>query len=286
MGVREPRDGPFAGVILMVVGPSGSILLRRAHGEVASLELPSGDALDGERPRETALRSFRAQTGIALHRLRYFGPLAEDDDLPPRYAYFADDRIDVGALPGGENAWQFVGPENLVRTGLAPAEMAVLNAFIAHDFYRGMVALQRSVRHGASVLALDRWGRVLLQLRDDDLPPERFPGQWSLAGGLIEPDEAPDAAAIREFEEETGQVLEELQFYRTFRKRDLPGPAIDAWHIYFCDPDIAEEAIDVREGQAFRYFAPAEVADLSVPPAARVILEAFFASPAYRALFH
>lgn len=44
--------------------------------------------------------------------------------------------------------------------------------------------------------------------------------------------------------------------------------------------------LSVNEGQAFRYFAPEEIADLLVPPHTVTILDAFFASPAYRALFH
>jgi protein-S-isoprenylcysteine O-methyltransferase Ste14 len=37
---------------------------------------------------------------------------------------------------------------------------------------RGTVAMLQPHKDGAGILALDRWGRVLLQLRDADLPPQ------------------------------------------------------------------------------------------------------------------
>jgi 8-oxo-dGTP diphosphatase len=152
--------------------------------------------------------------------------------------------------------------------------------------YRGTLATKRPYKEGVAVLALDRWGRVLLQLRDADLPPERHPDVWSLPGGIIEPDEAPDAAGLREFEEETGHLLEDLKLYRVFRRHDIETLLVDVQHVYFGDPDIVEEAIDVREGQAFQYWGPAETLTLPMPPHARTILGWFFESPAYKALFH
>lgn len=150
-----------------------------------------------------------------------------------------------------------------------------------------LVPSQASPTAGVSILELDRWGRVLLQLRDDDLPPERYPGHWSTLGGLIEPGESPDAAALREFEEETGHLLGDLRLYRVFRRGlELPTAPVDVQHVYYVDADLDPAMLSVNEGQAFRYFAPGEIAALRVPPHTLAILDAFFASPAYRALFH
>ena len=148
----------------------------------------------------------------------------------------------------------------------------LLDRFTASDSYRGTVAMLQPQKDGAGILALDRWGRVLLQLRDADLPPERFPDQWSIPGGIIEPGEAPDAAAFREFEEETGILLQDLTLFRAYRKQpDLPTSLTDTYHIYFADPDLDEAEIEVREGQAFRYFSSSDItATANIPePAPR-----------------
>ena len=138
-----------------------------------------------------------------------------------------------------------------------------------------------------AVLALDRWGRVLLQLRDADLPPERHPSTWSTCGGFIEPLESPDRAALREFEEETGVLLDDLKLFAVFRPGlDLPATSPITQHVYYCDPDLPLDALSVNEGQALRYFGLDELAGLPVPPDTRTILERFFASTHYRAMFH
>ena len=95
------------------------------------------------------------------------------------------------------------------------------------------------------------------------------------------------AAAFREFEEETGVLLPELKLFRLFRRE--PGqdaPLADTYHAFFGDPDIDERDIAVNEGQAFRYWAPQQLAELAMPAHARAILEEFFASAHYRRLFH
>ena len=138
-----------------------------------------------------------------------------------------------------------------------------------------------------AVLQLDRWGRVLLQLRDADLPPERCPDMWSLPGGLLHPGEPPDACGLREFEEETGVLLEDLKLYRTFsRDQDLPTALVDVQHVYYIDADLDEAELEVNEGQAFTYFGPNEIAALPMPAHSRTILDLFFVSPAYKGLFH
>ena len=140
---------------------------------------------------------------------------------------------------------------------------------------------------GAVVIELDRWGRVLLQLRDADLPAGRFPATWGLPGGRLLPGEAPDAGAFREFEEETGHLLDSLKLFRVYRRDAvLPGAPGNTQHVYYADADLDEASITVNEGQAFRYFSPADVAGLAMPPHHRTILAEFLASASYRAMFH
>lgn len=57
----------------------------------------------------------------------------------------------------------------------------------------------------AGVLYTDTHGNHLLAKRGD--AARDYPGCWSIPGGMIEPGELPEAAAIREFAEETGQTI-------------------------------------------------------------------------------
>ena len=69
---------------------------------------------------------------------------------------------------------------------------------------------------GASVMVIDSAGRILLQLRDKHLPPDRYPDQWSVPGGMMKPDESPVDAALREFAEETGRQLGQIAPFDVF----------------------------------------------------------------------
>lgn len=52
---------------------------------------------------------------------------------------------------------------------------------------------------------VDRQGRVLLQRR---APGRAMAGLWEFPGGKVEPDERPEAALVRELEEELGIEVE------------------------------------------------------------------------------
>lgn len=56
----------------------------------------------------------------------------------------------------------------------------------------------------AGILYTDPSGNHLLAKRGE--AARDYPGHWSIPGGMIEPGELPEAAAIREFAEETGQT--------------------------------------------------------------------------------
>jgi 8-oxo-dGTP diphosphatase len=264
-------------VAVLVLRADGRLLFRLGPG--GALAVPAWRLVPGEDPRETALRGFRNATGVTLQRLRAFAR-NHQRDAGETVLFFADDAVPEGG------AFAFTAPADALAVIPGP-DRALVAAFAASDLYRGTVGFHAPDRRGVAVLLLDRWGRVLLQLRDDDLPPERFPGHWSFPGGLIEAGESPDAAAVRELEEETGLLLEDLRLFRVYRRSDeIPTALVAVQHVYFADPDIPEEAIDVREGQAFRYFAPVDLPNLRIPEHARRILDDFFTSTAYRALFH
>ncbi|MFN0095990.1 MAG: NUDIX domain-containing protein [Dehalococcoidia bacterium] len=291
---NRPRLGPGAAVLLM--DRAGRVLLQqrddiRPPAGYGRWAIPGGGIDAGETPRDAALREFEEETGVRLERLRFHKTLTYDGPdsvVIAQHVFFADDLVDPATIQVNEGLdFRFWAPDEVEGLLMNPFPREVLRGFFASDHYRGTLRGHDRYKEGACVVALDRWGRVLLQLRDADLPPERYPDHWSLLGGLIEPGEAPDLAALREFEEETGILLDDVRLYRAFRRTvDLPEALVDIQHVYFADPDIPEEQIDVREGQAMRYFAEHELGALLIPPHTRTILAAFFGSPAYRALFH
>ncbi len=283
------------GSAVILIAPDGRILLQQRDDDVPPVgygrwAIPGGHREPGETPRETALREFEEETGARLTRLRFSTTTTTlTDHRRPRtfHLFFADDEVPEEALECNEGlAFRYFSPAEALALPMNPGGRAVLERFLASDHYRGTVAVKAPYKVGVGVIEIDRWGRLLLQLRDADLPPERYPDAWSIPGGLLEPGEAPDAGALREFEEETGQLLESLKLFAVYRRDpDLPPSLTDVFHIYYIDADIDEADLEVNEGQAFRYFAPGELGAIHIPPHARRILGDFVASAASRAMF-
>lgn len=280
-----------------MIDPAGRILLQQRDDDhppagYGRWAVPGGGREGSEDPRATALREFEEETGARLSRLRFYKTLTRESDpglfIDRLDVFFADDEIPREGIDVHEGLdFQYWHPDEFEGLPMNPGTRTLLADFIASDKYGGTLALKAPYREGVGILALDRWGRVLLQLRDSDLPPERYPSSWSMPGGMLDPGEAPDAAAFREFEEETGHLLEELKLYRVYRRAsDLPTALVDVQHVYYADPDLDVESLDVNEGQALHYFTADEVQRVQCPPHTRTILADFFSSPAYKAMFH
>lgn len=119
-----------------------------------------------------------------------------------------------------------------------------------------------------TVLALDRWGSVLIVERGRVGAP---PSTRLRAG------ESADAGALRVFEETTGALLEELHLFRGGER---------GHHIYYCDPDLDLEALEAPAGASLRYLAPAEFEAAEFSGEAGALLTRFVVSSSYRAMFH
>jgi 8-oxo-dGTP pyrophosphatase MutT (NUDIX family) len=285
------------GSAIILFDPEGRVQLQQRDDDVPPAgygrwTIPGGGREGEESPRETALREFEEETGIALKRLRFFATNQYDawegHGALTVHLFFADDEVPQEQVQCFEGIqFKYWPPSEARQLPMNPRAREMLDRFLASDQYRGTLAVRAPYKVGVGVIEIDRWGRFLLQLRDDDLPPERYPAMWSIPGGILEPGEAPDAGAFREFEEETGHLLDSLKLFRVYRRDpDLPTSLTDVFHIYYLDADIDEDKISVNEGQAFKYWAPNELAALSIPPHTRRILDEFVVSPAYKAMFH
>ena len=292
---RVPGSGREGSAVILF-DAAGRVLLQQRDDDIGPAgygrwTVPGGGREGDEDPRTTALREMEEETGLRLERLRFFAEFTWET-IPGLFAsrlhlFFADDEVDETTIQVNEGLdFRFWSPEETAALPMNPPQRELLRRFFAHDKYLGALALKAPFRVGAGVIEVDRWGRVLLQLRDLDLPPERYPDTWSLPGGMLQPAESPDAGALREFEEETGHLLESIKLFRVYRKEEMPTSLVDIQHVYYIDADLDLDSLAVNEGQGFGYFAPAELAGIAKPPHARIIVEDFVASAAYKAMFH
>lgn len=117
-----------------------------------------------------------------------------------------------------------------------------------------------------------RDGRLLLGRRS---PAKRFyPGVWDLIGGHARPGETPDAALLREVEEEIGSIPTEFSLLETAPELspDAHGPGV--YHVFLVRRWAGPEPyLRNAEHVELRWFTSREARELNV------------ADPAYHELF-
>jgi 8-oxo-dGTP pyrophosphatase MutT (NUDIX family) len=112
--------------------------------------------------------------------------------------------------------------------------------------------LLRQIVSGVVLLRDD--GAALLQHRDE-IETITDPGLWVFPGGHLEPDEAPDAGAAREFEEETCYRCAQLCLLTKF---SVPEGEL----FFFWDSYDERQPVECREGQALQFVARGDVEKL------------------------
>ncbi|HGG06207.1 MAG TPA: 8-oxo-dGTP diphosphatase MutT [Aliiroseovarius sp.] len=119
----------------------------------------------------------------------------------------------------------------------------------------------------SAVALIDRDGRVLLAQRPDG---KSMAGLWEFPGGKVEPGETPEAALIRELQEELGiDTWESCLAPLTFASHSY-----DDFHLLM--PVFAcrkwEGVVQPREGQALKWVHAADLRNYDMPPADKPLI--------------
>lgn len=130
----------------------------------------------------------------------------------------------------------------------------------------------------AGVILFNRKGEFLLLLRDD-IPTIGYPNHWTIAGGVIEEGETPEAAALREVEEEIGVRLASAPLFRLYEIEDGHREEPVPYYVYWSRLDKGLTELKLGEGQEMRFFPPEEFPRLRIIPHEVGVLQDFLASP-------
>ena len=95
----------------------------------------------------------------------------------------------------------------------------------------------------------------LLQLRDEHAPS--YPLYWSLFGGHLEGDEAPEIGLWRELAEELGFTPDQALGWRLVQRN--PRPEGGMQYIFHVETLVELDELVLNEGLAMRYVAAADV---------------------------
>jgi 8-oxo-dGTP pyrophosphatase MutT (NUDIX family) len=141
-------------------------------------------------------------------------------------------------------------------------------------------------------MLVDREGRVLLQLRDDN-PKIMYPAHWGITGGAGLAGETPEQAARREVLEETGLSVGRIEPFRAYyfqetgakgaRGTTARAKADYELYLYHAPCETPVEELVCGEGQALRFVTPEEVDELPIAYNHAEVLADFFGSAAYAA---
>ena len=127
------------------------------------------------------------------------------------------------------------------------------------------------VARGAVAVITDDTGRLLMHLRDD-IPGIVWPGYWTILGGGCDPGEHPDAAIVRELDEEAGLSIPDLE--TLFEITDTTGSG-QRLSVYTGRWTGDPARLPLSEGVELRFVSSSELTELKIPPHIQAILRRF-----------
>ncbi len=119
----------------------------------------------------------------------------------------------------------------------------------------------------AAAALIDRRGDILLARRP---PGKKMAGLWEFPGGKLAPGETPEAALVRELDEELGIVVKPADL----APFAFASHGYESFHLmmplFLCRRWVGVPA--AREGQALAWVAPARLEEYPMPPADRPLI--------------
>jgi len=128
-----------------------------------------------------------------------------------------------------------------------------------------------------AVALRDGNGRILMQRRRENAV---HGGLWEFPGGKVENGESPEAAIVREIDEELGIALDEsnLQPLSFASGPANPPTSLDPLVILFYACRKWRGEPECRDGEEIRWVLPEELASLDMPPLDGPLAEALLAA--------
>ncbi|MBQ8971752.1 MAG: NUDIX domain-containing protein [Clostridia bacterium] len=142
---------------------------------------------------------------------------------------------------------------------------------------RALVGHRTLIQCAASILCIDREGRLLLGKRADN-------HLWGYSGGSVEIDEKVEDCARRELYEEMGLIAEEIEFFCVNSGAEAHyvypnGDEVSNVEIvYICRKYRGTPACSDGEMEALRFFGPDEVDLEEIMPPIRNVVERYIRS--------
>ncbi len=128
------------------------------------------------------------------------------------------------------------------------------------DFFLGGEGHITPARAAVALIVLED-GRYLVQLRDQK-PGIFYPGHWGLFGGAMERGETPEAAVIRELEEELGLAAAGIEHITEFSFTLGRFGTITRHFFQVSVLSSVLKSLILREGSEMRAFSASEILNL------------------------
>jgi len=95
-------------------------------------------------------------------------------------------------------------------------------------------------------------GKFLCQLRDD-VPNIRYPGNWALFGGHMEPGETPEVAVLRELKEEISYIPASVSLFCCATEGDV------VRHVFHAQLTVDVKDLVLLEGWDMKLLTPEQI---------------------------
>lgn len=112
-------------------------------------------------------------------------------------------------------------------------------------------------------------GKILLLLRDNK-PSIPYPNKWDILGGIVEVDESPEEAIVREMKEELELDLKDFQIFQIFHWPEK----IET--VFYKKIDLNTAVTPLHEGQKIQWFSKKELLSMNLAFHDNEIIREFF----------